>query len=225
MTAMTDWPARDFGLRLEAAAAGISRADASVFEHADGHVTSMHWRRWCGQPDTADYSVIARASGSVLDVGCGPGRLTVALAAKGIATLGIDVTPEAVRLTRASGGLALHRSVFGPVPAEGRWATVLLIDGNIGIGGDPVTLLRRVGELVHPQGIALVEVAADGPLQVGPARIRAADGSSTEWFRWARVPVASIGLVAGAAGLVVREAWSSDGRWFVSLQREPARGR
>ena len=91
-------------------------------------------------------------------MGSGPGRLTIALAERGIPALGIDVAPAAVRLTRTSGALALPRDVFGRVPGTGRWMTVLLADGSIGIGGDPVVLLRRIAELLAPAGQALVEI-------------------------------------------------------------------
>ena len=62
---------------------------------------------------------------------------------------------------RAGGAQALRHSLFDPLPGEGRWATVLLMDGNVGIGGDPVALLARINQLLAPAGIALVEV--DGP--------------------------------------------------------------
>ena len=45
--------------------------------------------------------------------------------------------------TWIAGGPALVRSVFETLPGEGRWDTVLLMDGNIGIGGDPAALLGR----------------------------------------------------------------------------------
>jgi hypothetical protein len=80
----------------------------------------------------------------------------VALGERGVPALGIDITTYAVWLARSSGALALHRDVFAPVPGAGRWARVLLADGNIGIGGDPVVLLRRAGELLRPGGLALV---------------------------------------------------------------------
>ena len=32
--------------------------------------------------------------------------------------------------------MVLHRSVFDRLPGTGRWGTVLLLDGNLGIGGD-----------------------------------------------------------------------------------------
>jgi hypothetical protein len=44
---------------------------------------------------------------------------------------------------------------------------VLLLDGNIGIGGDPHRLLRRVRELLTPTGRLLVELDVDGVTAVG----------------------------------------------------------
>jgi len=44
----------------------------------------------------------------------------------------------------------------------GRWAHVLLADGNVGIGGDVVALLRRCAELVRPGGTVVVEVERPG---------------------------------------------------------------
>ena len=57
---------------------------------------------------------------------------------------------------------ACCRSVFQPVPGEGGWDTVLLADGNIGIGGDPVALLTRCRELLAPAGRVLVELDPPG---------------------------------------------------------------
>ena len=111
-------------------------------EHADGSITPLwadDWRRL--RP--GDASLIDRCSGPTLDVGSGPWRLTVALAERGVPALGIDVAPHAVRIARSAGSLTLLRDVFGRVPGTGRWRTVLLADGSIGIGGDPAALLER----------------------------------------------------------------------------------
>ncbi len=105
--------------------------------------------RWCGEADAVDLALLARAEGPVIDVGCGPGRLVVELARQGRSALGVDVSSAAVRLTTAAGGAAVRRSVFDPVPGEGRWGAALLADGNVGIGGDPVALLRRCRALVR----------------------------------------------------------------------------
>ncbi|MFI0964192.1 class I SAM-dependent methyltransferase [Streptomyces sp. NPDC021080] len=126
----------------------------------DGWLLPLEVERWCARADAVDLQVLARCEGAVLDVGCGPGRLVAELAARGRPALGIDVSEAAVAHTARLGGQALHRSVFEPLPGEGRWGTVLLVDGNIGIGGDPAALLRRTAELLAPGGLLIAETVA-----------------------------------------------------------------
>ena len=71
----------------------------------------------------------------------------------------------------------VRRDLFGPLPGEGTWAHVLLADGNIGIGGDPLRLLRRAARLLRPGGTVLVETdARHRALWRGTARLRTAPG-------------------------------------------------
>ena len=56
----------------------------------------------------------------------------------------------------------LRRNIFDPMPGEGSWDTVLLADGNIGIGGSPVNLLRRAAELLDLTGRVVCDLAAPG---------------------------------------------------------------
>ena len=202
------------GELYEHALAGTARP---VIEHVDGSSTPLHVDNWL-HVRPGDASIVDRCSGPTLDVGSGPGRLTVALAERGIPALGIDATPYAVHLARAAGALTLLRDVFGRVPGAGRWMTVLLADGNIGIGGDPVILLRRVSELLTPLGQALIEVQPPGnALRREQIRLRHGSRTST-WFPWAYVGVDQIAEVARNAGLSAAETWSAEGRWFTSLR-------
>ena len=107
-----------------------------VLRTADGDVIPLFLDRWQASPPLEEVAVLARAVGPVLDVGCGPGRHTQALAERGTVALGIDTSPSAVDAARRRGCAVLHRSVFDPLPREGRWRSAFLIDGNIGIGGD-----------------------------------------------------------------------------------------
>src|SRR5580700_3089795 len=166
-----------------------------------------------------DESVLDRCAGPTLDIGSGPGRLTLALAERGIPALGIDITAHAVGVARSSGALVMLRDVFDRVPGTGRWGTVLLADGNIGIGGDPAALLRRVAELLAPQGKALVEIEPPGsPLRREQVRLCHA-GSASAWFPWAYVGTDHITDVAYDAGLGEVETWTVEGRWFASVSR------
>jgi SAM-dependent methyltransferase len=117
---------------------------------------------WQAAADSSDLALLAHCIGPTLDIGCGPGRLTEALALTGRLVLGIDVVPEAIRQARFRGIEVLLRDVFEPLPGEGRWNSALLADGNIGIGGNAVALLRRVHGLLAPDGAVVVDLAPPG---------------------------------------------------------------
>jgi len=203
------------GELYEHALAGRARPD---IEHADGSRIPLAVEGWLNATP-GDKSLLDRCRGATLDIGSGPGRLTVALAERGIPALGIDITPYAVGMARSSGALVLLRDVFDRVPGTGRWATVLLADGNIGIGGDPAALLGRVAELLAPHGQALVELAPPGaPLRREQVRLSHA-GQVSAWFPWAYVGADDIAELAAEAGLDEVELWSVDGRWFAAITR------
>lgn len=175
---------------------------------------------WSARILPGDSSLLDRCTGPTLDIGCGPGRLTAELATRGVEALGIDVSAAAIATACAAGGSALRRSVFGPLPKVGSWAAALLIDGNIGIGGDPEALLRRTRELLAPRGEVLIELAAPGiPSSAMTIRLQDESGRASDWFGWAQVGVDGIGALAAAAGLELVERWLCAGRWFVRLAK------
>ncbi|MGW3346026.1 class I SAM-dependent methyltransferase [Nonomuraea rubra] len=185
-------------------------------EYADGRIRSLAAQRWL-RYNEGDEHILARCGGPTLDVGSGPGRLTVALTRMGIPALGIDIAPLAVELTRRAGGPALRRCVFEPLPGTGWWAEALLADGNIGIGGDPAALLQRLRELVRPGGTVIAELSPPGAQSgVHTIRLRQA-GRTSDWFTWATVSIDDIAPLAGRSGFPVVERWNAAGRWFASL--------
>jgi SAM-dependent methyltransferase len=188
---------------------------------ADGWLLPLEVERWCAPPDEADTTLLLRCRGAVLDIGCGPGRLVAGVARRGLPVLGLDVSPAAVERTKGAGGAVLRRSVFDRLPAEGRWGTALLADGNIGIGGDPVALLRRVGEILAPGGRLLAEAA---PYEVDERlTVRVEDGRGCHGrdFRWARLGPAALRTAARTAGWSAAEEWTAGGRRFTALVNSP----
>jgi len=176
---------------------------------------------WRGRANESDRVVLSHCCGPTLDIGCGPGRMTEELRARGQQALGIDVLPEAVAQAQSRGVAAVTRDVFEPVPGQGRWACALLADGNIGIGGDPVALLQRVWTLLAPGGRVVADLAPPGiGLRTRFVSIRCA-GRTSEPFPWSLVGPESLRDIAMSAGFTVVGLHEYVGRWFTVLEKAP----
>lgn len=209
---------------LEPYEAALARGTALELHDADGRRIEMDVGRWMAPPDAADRSVLSRCGAPVLDIGSGPGRLVRALAERGEAALGIDIASAAVAHSVGSGAAAVRASVFDPLPNEGLWSTALLIDGNIGIGGDVTRLLQRVRGLVVAAGLIFVETTgsehedvvlnARFAVEAGGVDLRPTGPS----FLWAVVGRRALRAYAARAGCQIVEEWSCAGRSFSALR-------
>lgn len=201
----------------------FARAPAQLVVRGDtGEAVVLDLERWDRPASGEERAVLAGVEGPVIDLGCGPGRLVVDLAARRVPALGVDVSTVAVDLARRRGAAVLQRDLFGKLPGEGRWATALLFDGNVGIGGDPVRLLRRCRRLTAPAGGLLVEV---GPPGVGWRRVSAwlvRAGRRSAAFPWAVVGADAVEGLGRAAGLAVATLQETpSGRWFAAMRAGP----
>lgn len=213
----TTSPLDVYGEDLLTAQDGV--APTTWLRYSDGRTMVLDLPRWTAPASGADTELLARCDGPTLDIGCGPGRLTRALVSRGLDCLGVDVAPVAVDLARIGGTPVLHASIYDQVLDETRWASVLLADGNVGIGGDVPALLSRCRELLLPAGRVLVELdTPDETTRTVTVRIESSSGSTSSWFPWAHVSATDVHEVAAQAQLVVADAWQATGRWFADLR-------
>lgn len=192
---------------------------AVVLRAESGEALELELGRWHDPATDEEGALLASVDGPVIDLGCGPGRLVVRLASQRVPALGVDSSPSAIALARLRGATVLQRDLFGPLPGEGRWGTVLLFDGNVGIGGDPARLLARCRQLTGGRGQVVAEVQSPGTRSRRLTAWFERDGVRSEPFAWAVVGVDTIAEVAGSAGLKVAALDATpSGRWFARLR-------
>ncbi|WP_434618757.1 class I SAM-dependent methyltransferase [Arthrobacter sp. A5] len=177
-------------------------------------------RDWCAPAGAAECALLHGARGPVLDVGCGPGRMLIAAAGLDLEAVGVDTCEIAVVHARARGAVALNSSIFDPLPQEGRWGSALLLDGNIGIGGNAAALLARLAQLLDAQGSILVEVDPRAELDLAyQAVLEDASGHVSEAFPWSRVGAGALAVHAAAAGWRIVSTGGFQQRVFCRLVR------
>ena len=188
--------------------------------HEDGQVRLLPAHRWLGgrrDGEPFDEVVTQMCGAPTIELGCGPARLVARLIQRGIPALGIDRSATAIRLAGCGGAPALLGDVFEPLPGMGRWQTVLLVDGNIGLGGDPRRILGRAAELLCRGGhcVAEFDAGANG-IRARWVRLESARDVGP-WFRWASVGVDSAATLAGQVGLTLTGVRLIGGRVIANL--------
>jgi SAM-dependent methyltransferase len=195
--------------------------------HEDGEVRLLPAHRWLGgrrvpaESDTFDKifdeAVTQMCSGPTIELGCGPGRLVARLIQRGIPALGIDRSATAIRLAGLGGAPALLGDVFESLPGMGHWQTVLLVDGNVGLGGDPRRILGRAAELLCSGGRCVAEFDAEAVgIRSRWVRLESARDVGP-WFRWASVGADSAATLAGQVGLTLTGIRLIGGRVIANL--------
>jgi SAM-dependent methyltransferase len=214
-------------LIYQSAAAG----DSCWARNHHRHRRELPMGRWLGGPETtprdrlADEHVLGHCSSRpTLDLGCGPGRFTASLRQRGLPALGVDSSAAAVEMTRRRGGTAIRRDLFAPLPAEGSWEQILLTDGNIGIGGNPVRTLRRAADLLAQSGIVIVEIDPPATAFCYELLRWETDQHLGHWFPWSRMGAGALGVIAHAAGFIVSHIVEIHGRVIAVLTAEDCGG-
>ena len=140
--------------------------------------------------------------GPVLDLGAGAGRASLYLHERGLPVTAVDASPGAVEVCRRRGVADVRLGDVNDPPADQPWAGVLLLCGNLGLGGSwegNRRLLSRLAELAAPGAVLVGDsVTPDGPARV-VLRIRYRN-LVTPWWPQYNIPAERMAALVDGTG-------------------------
>ena len=178
-------------------------------DRADVAVQTLAVGRWLAGADPVDERSCAAPAGRCSTSAAAPAATSTRSSAAASRRSGIDASPAAVRIARDRGthgrpGRRLRRRSR----RSGVWGTALLLDGNIGIGGDPERAAaaaspsssRRTGAVLVRDGRPGQRACARGPLRLehGDGRLALVPVGAGRRRRARRRRAAEAGLTTSA---------------------------
>lgn len=208
----SDLPEGDaFGQALADHLAGRD-ASGLELETASGYVGPALSPEWFFRPfdrwDWWERELVEQVvAGPVLDLGAGAGRAALWCQERGLEVTAVEASPLAADVCRARGVHDVRLGDLNDPPTDRAWAAVLLLCGNLGLGGsyDGIRLLlSRLAKICVP-GAALIGDSVD-PGGPGDVRLRLRyQGRATPWWQQYNIPPAEIpSLVEGTGWTLAR---------------------
>jgi len=140
--------------------------------------------------------------GPVLDLGAGAGRAALYMQERGLRVTAVEASPGAAEVCRRRGVADVRLGDVNDPPSDLPWAGVLLLCGNLGLGGSwdgSRRLLARLAELAAPGAVLVGDtVTPDGPAQV-LLRIRYRD-LVTPWWPQYNIPAGEMAALVEGTG-------------------------
>lgn len=215
---------------------------AALLDHFDGRpvpppqlevddgtvVPAMHpgwFFRAPGAWDWWDRELLALVdTGPVLDLGAGAGRASIHLQDLGIEVTAVEGSPGAADVCRRRGVRDVRDGDLNDPPADRPWATVLLLCGNLGLGGTwegNRSLLRRLAQITAPGALLIGDsVNYEGRPEIG-LRIRYKD-LVTPWWRQRNVSRSEIPALIEGTGWVIERQLEDGPDHAIALRRAPS---
>ena len=141
-------------------------------------------------------------SGPVLDLGAGAGRVALYLQDRGIEVTAVDASPGAVEVCRLRGVRNVLLADLNDPPRNRLWGAILLLCGNLGLGGSwegNRRLLTRLAQQTAPDGLLIGDtVEPRGPAQIR-LRIRYRD-MVTPWWQQRNLSKSEIPTLVDGTG-------------------------
>ncbi len=154
------------------------------------------WERW----DRELLPLIEQ--GPVLDLGAGAGRAALYLQERGLHVTAVEASPGAAQVCRRRGVADVRLGDVNDPPADLPWRAVLLLCGNLGLGGSwkgNRRLLARLAELVTPGAVLVGDsVTPQNSPQVA-LRIRYRD-LVTPWWPQYNIPAGQMAALIEGTG-------------------------
>jgi SAM-dependent methyltransferase len=174
---------------------------------------SRSYEQW----DWWDRKLLAQVEhGPVLDLGAGAGRAALYLQERGLSVTAVDASPAAAEVCRRRGVADIRLGDVLDPPADKRWAAMLLLCGNLGLGGSwdgSRRLLTRLAKLAAP-GAVLV---GDSVTPHVDLRLRYR-GLVTPWWPQYNIPASHVAALVDGTGWQV-EVHLEDGEDHAVLLR------
>jgi SAM-dependent methyltransferase len=202
-------------------------AYARLASHYNGFTAGYDHDRWVDAIE-----VIGRSHGQLgrraLDIGCGTGRSTAPLFDRGYSVLACDISPEMIRIARAS--FPAHRNCFfvadmRKLPELGEFDLILCLDDALNYLTSDVDLaatFRCVAGLLSATGMFVFDVNSLRTYRTAfaGAMVRESEG---RFFAWRGEADASVQPGGTAAATLEVFAQRDDGLWERSSSRHVQR--
>jgi SAM-dependent methyltransferase len=161
-------------------------------------------------------------AGPVLDLGCGAGRTSLYFQERGFDVTAVDSSPGAVEVCRLRGVRDARLGDLNDPPADRRWAAILLLCGNLGLGGSwdgNRELLARLAQISTPGAVLVGDSVNSTDRAAIGLRIHY-QGAVTPWWRQRNVSADEVPSLVEGTGWQVERALE-DGVDHAVLLRKP----